>query len=814
MFTSFFTHHTTRAATWVKHSVSALTSIIIAVVLCVSGIAGVSTGIMPHSSRNFSSFSGSIPSAYAAEKESDSQSQQTKRKKQPLVLSQSTSIISHDSGYSATFTVTNTGNKDTNEGTLSVFANPDFTFRTSDQLRDWATAQSAIPTPSLLTNTHVPSLKAGSSTRVTISIPADAPELAAFTTWGAKPLRARWSTDDGNISEELHTFVTRTNADTDSAQLPQIKFVIAVPAGTTNSEQCTNSKNVQSQAKSFLSDILAGNNLGYTNTSENTASTDNSGALLGTLSAFTRCTTSTLTSLRDIQTANSNVSFIMDSALTPSVAATSSGNGLNVSAISQPFGEDISTLGSAKLSDEAASWSTDISASSASSSFSATPRIAWQGATGWSEEALKAAQKQGYSTVIATDHYYSTSDSAVHNSVSHIAINGSNMTVLTAQKELSTLLQGTATDSYTAETSEAGLLNRFIAQTAFYETQAPYEDRTVLITAGNSSTSLTRSAVARIANFISTLNTASWAHIVGMSDLLNASSALDDEDMHTFAQKASHFTDDEKKSISALSKIFVSAQSQRNQINSFINDVTEINVNSDANRTSSHSSEGTGRSSSAQDLAKGQADKSKQLAAFDSSQWAKQLLSLTNFYALQSLSAHSIHRYITSSSSVAPLIAQKLLVDSLYSAVKLSAPSSLHVVSESATIPVMISNDLPVPVKVGVSPQSTSSVHSEVTVAGHEANVIDAHTDQQITLSVHAISGWSTDFKLYLTTKANSRFPETSSVEKVRITSKITILDNAGYIIFVLAILLAIVGAHRQIARYKSKKDTHRNRED
>ena len=124
---------------------------------------------------------------------------------------------------------------------------------------------------------------------------------------------------------------------------------------------------------------------------------------------------------------------------------------------------------------------------------------------------------------------------------------------------------------------------------------------------------------------------------------------------------------------------------------------------------------------------------------------------------------------------------------------------------------------------------------SEVVISGKKDVLVDAHSEQQVILPVRAISGWSTEYAVYLTTpdsaeaqgseeensagenqaggnqassdsqssSHNSTQPATQIGERktIKITSSFTILDNAGYAIFGLSVVLAILGAKRQITR-------------
>ncbi|MDK6981574.1 hypothetical protein QP306_25620, partial [Escherichia coli] len=48
--------------------------------------------------------------------------------------------------------------------------------------------------------------------------------------------------------------------------------------------------------------------------------------------------------------------------------------------------------------------------------------------------------------------------------------------------------------------------------------------------------------------------------------------------------------------------------------------------------------------------------------------------------------------------------------------------------------------------------KSSEKVSSEVVISGKKDVLVDAHSEQQVILPVRAISGWSTEYAVYLTT--------------------------------------------------------------
>ncbi|MFC0265667.1 DUF6049 family protein [Alloscardovia macacae] len=686
----------------------------------------------------------------------------------PLTVDSSTSVITPSSGYDATFTVTNTSRTDLTDGTLTLSMNPWYEFQTSDDLQAWADGHLRLRGLTTFTQADVPALKAGASTQVKVHLNADDSALTSLTSWGAKPLLVTYEDNDSTQTQTLRTFVTRSNEGTASEGLPQLKFVLTLPASTGTIAACVTGKDQTTAAHTSMETLLSGS-------TEITAT-----------HTTPECASSTVSALKKLAASHPNVEVLTAPELSSQVSSAHS---------LQPYATDIATLAETAQAQ-------DIIQTSAHAGANA---VAMDGHSGWTTKALESAHSLGYTTVLANEGYgAAASESPLHNSVTHVSVQGTDMTVLTAQKELSTLAQGQATsEDATAEKTDAGIRNRFLAQTALFETQAPYEDRTVLINTATLSTDLTAEKVEAVGELADELNAAPWATLTSLNALETAQSSTDSADAEEYARTVSSAN---KNAVQAVSGIAEQINATHARMSSFLNSIISSSQAENADR----------KTRNPQDLARGKADQSRALSEDDFQKWRGTVEGLASNAAEQAFSARAISTYQSASSTqnasgLDALNAQAAVASDLFSAVSMSAPQSLNVVSETADVPVTLSNNLPVGLTLNVVTAAASdTIRSEVTLAGKQNVEVAAHSEQQVMLPVRALSGWTTQFKLHLTTPEGVAV---TSEKSITISSSITILDNAGYAIFGLAIVLAVVGAKRQIARIRSGEPAEGNEE-
>lgn len=142
------------------------------------------------------------------------------------------------------------------------------------------------------------------------------------------------------------------------------------------------------------------------------------------------------------------------------------------------------------------------------------PVYAMQGVGAWNTEALDTARMQGYDTVIATHDFDDQDDTAAHTGVYRVPTAHGDVTVMATHPMLSQLAAGQATSQEAqAETNTAGRLQRFIAQSAFYQMEQPYQNRCLLVSFGPDS------SAANIAAFMGALQEASWLDLTDLETL-------------------------------------------------------------------------------------------------------------------------------------------------------------------------------------------------------------------------------------------------------------------------------------------------------
>lgn len=144
--------------------------------------------------------------------------------------------------------------------------------------------------------------------------------------------------------------------------------------------------------------------------------------------------------------------------------------------------------------------------------------IAWQGKGDYPAGA-STARKQGYQYVIAGHDFDSSTTATVHTGTYTIPTSAGDITVLSEQKELGDLAKGKPTSSDAdGETSNAGRIARFVAQSAFYQMEQPYAamNRNLLVCFG------TNMSAAFIDTLMTAVEQSSWLQLTDLNDLIDA----------------------------------------------------------------------------------------------------------------------------------------------------------------------------------------------------------------------------------------------------------------------------------------------------
>lgn len=411
---------------------------------------------------------------------------------------------------------------------------------------------------------------------------------------------------------------------------------------------------------------------------------------------------------------------------------------------------------------QAAAWYADGDDSETPSAY------AWQGNNCWTLDALTAAREQGYDTVIADASFDADQTEAVHTGTYVVHTPAGDVTVLKEQSTLGTLSKGQATSTDAqAESSDAGRLARLVAQSAFYQMEQPYTSRYLLMTFSRTT------EASWIDQVMSAFEQASWLNLTDLktmakadpynvSDSVNPDKADDANTANT--RSALRQLADSRHDIMRMATSIL-----RNEIDS--DEVSSLDpqalARQDANDTASHSN--------------------------DPTQWIGSLLVLHDDMALRSMSG-SPSRTATRKAMVK---AAKTLASDLLNGVRINPSESISVFSESAKMPITVSNDLP----YAVSVQVNSLTDSMQIVTSRTADIdIPSHSDAQVTFTIRVSTSGSSTAHVSLTDREGNSFGNT---QDTAITSVMRISDASGFIIIGFAVLLGIIGLWRQFHRKK-----------
>ena len=399
--------------------------------------------------------------------------------RQVLSLSEATAVVTDTSGYHLKVTITNTDSQQWQAGRLSLNINSDYTFTSRTDMQEWAQSQNMIPAPNELGSVAVPALAPGQSTTVAINAKADNAALTSIVTWGPKPLLAVYAHDDENV--ELRSFLTRSSAGLAAAQTPAMQITMVAPLSSSHWQ-------VSNEALTAMVNNPVVSNSGNGQTAADAASPGaygkNDNAAVTRNSNHTRFDRS----LSDVLSRHSTLQVIAD----PTYL-----NALNmppkVSALMQPAAFDITAYAAdgntqryTNAGVQNSMWNAKASLAqyrNAIGDNNATiGTVAWQGKGHWTMDALTEARRHGYSAVISTADFEPSASDTVRTGTNVVTTDAGDITVLVEQRELSNLAQGSATSRKArAESSEAGRLARFVAQSAFYQMEQPYAERNLLV---------------------------------------------------------------------------------------------------------------------------------------------------------------------------------------------------------------------------------------------------------------------------------------------------------------------------------------------
>lgn len=376
---------------------------------------------------------------------------------------------------------------------------------------------------------------------------------------------------------------------------------------------------------------------------------------------------------------------------------------------------------------------------------------AWQGTGNWTIEALTKAKQQGYDTVIATHDFEADDAATAETGKAIVSTDTGDVTVLTAQSVLSNLAQGKATSSDAeadGEGTTAGRLARFVAQSAFYQMEQPYAERNLLVCLNDNSDPAVVDAL------MTDVEQSPWLNITDLNTLSNADPTLSGDDAAAIVPQSDG-----------------------------INDVTRANLRQTLSTLAA----------SASDIKRFNAsiltDDAKQAPA-GLKAWRRQLVNAHGIMALHALGGEK-----PAGSTMVEGAGQ--LASLLINGVAITPTENVNVVSETAQMPVTISNSHPYPVTVKVSSLTNSM---QIVTSRFDTVEVPAHGEAQVAFTIRVATSGTADATLSLQDRQGITFGATQTTH---ITSALQISDKSGFIIIGIAVLLGALGLWRQFHRKK-----------
>ncbi|WP_240541333.1 DUF6049 family protein [Bifidobacterium santillanense] len=660
-----------------------------------------------------------------------------------ITLTSATAVVTSTSGYHLTAMITNTGKTAWSAGTVSLYVNPMYTFVSRTDMQEWSQNENRIPTPSSLGSASVPEIAPGATATVSIDVKADDGALGRIANWGPKPLLLSYAHDDD--SAQLRTFLTRSSDGLGNAT-PAMKITVAMPL--TSSHWTANSEGLEG--------LVTGDTTTNTSANANTGDGDTSSSSVAAAALdqdharFDRTLAQTMTKHAGLQTI-ADPTYLDALAMPPQVTA-----------VMQPAGFDITTYaakGDAQAYANAGVGTDQWNAQSALGHYrdaigdqqASTRTVAWQGNAKWTLKALTEARRQGYDTVIATHDFDSSSSGTVHTGTAVVPTEAGDVTVLVEQRELSNLVKGKATSRRAkAEATEAGRLARFVAQSAFYQMEQPYTDRNLLVCFDQSA------AAATVDAFMTAIEQSSWLQLTDLDTLAKATPHVTGEDAAAEVPDEAKLTDakatDLDNTLSALT-------ASHGDIIRFRDAILDATSNG-------------------------------------SSAWIDTLLAAHNELALHALSSDGGSAGVQDASRTVSA-GTRQLADDLLGGVHLTPSEAVTMVSETASMPVTISNTTAYPVTIRVSSITDSP---EIVTSRTNTVTIAPRSESQVTFTLRAATSGSTAAHVTLLDRTDQAF---GLAQDTPITCVLKISDKTGFVIIGLAVLLGILGLWRQFNRKK-----------
>lgn len=741
-----------------------------------------------------------------------------------LTLTQTTDIVTDVSGYSATVKIKNSSATDLAAGTLSASTSSS-SFSSSTSMQNWADGISHPPTPTTLEIADVAALGKGETQTISISLDADDAALARIHSWGAKPLLFSYTTltADTSVSvrSQLRTYLTRSHDGLKEAKTPALSITTVLPM--TSVQKTT----VKDGISALVTDPAAS-------------------------TAVTQDSTDAATETQEevaLAAKHSSLRVVAD----PDSLANATGLARSsLAGLMQPYGFDITaralvssqtwalagiadsawnstaahSLATARLqeaqtgtsSDGDADPDTDTDSDSSAPSTSGTDTgagatlstdsltaYAWEGKYSWNDTSLALAKKQGYSTVISETAQRSTASNVVSGRQT-VETDEGTVTVLIADETLSGLAQGrTTSDKATAESSQAGRLARFVAQTALFQMQRPYVSRNLLVSLGDDPS--TEAAD----DLLTALETADWISQGTLKDLVasartdtsstdgtSGADASTDTDTDADSNSDSDLQPDEPADAENFTLTTVTASGTQigkekatlEQLGTTTSAIERLRTSVIKESAITQDEDGADtKNSDPQALSRqnAQQTQSDQVTAV---QWLEKLSAVHSNLGLMAFGA-------TGSVRTSMLAADAALAKTLFGSIEVVPPSSINVFSETAQTPVTVKNMLPFPISIKVR----AATDSNAILITHEQSLeVPDGSEAQTTFKISVVGTGSATATFTPSDRDGQIFGTAPSTV---INSQLTINDMSGNILIIIALLLGAVGIYRQATRRK-----------
>ena len=697
----------------------------------------------------------------------------TKSKGISLKIVKSTSILTDKSGYHINLLLKNNSSKDFPEGKIQVTFNPWYTFMSRTDLQKWSQDESRIPTPQLIGEVSVPALASGKSYSAQIDVDANSQNLSNIIYWGPKPVSITYSSLDFKHYYSVKSFVTRANIGIKNVQTPPINVTLLMPIIAKSSDWRYNiSKHNISPSINTISE------------SQEDLSNPTTGSTTNRKIRLSKSSIKRITSLINLvqkhpklQTiADPNTLKFSEPTFTPSVFMQN--NGFNISRYAESENHVSYKLAGIGLD----SWSKKSSVLENSTTKPLNlDSYAFQTGEKWTLRALEQAAANGYKTVVATSGFDPLANRfAVKNGVYEVQTSSGSVKVLSCQETLNELINGHFTSAQSAaETTSAGLLNRLAAQSAFYQMEQPYMPRHLLLTFSPDS------SIPLIESVVSILEKSPWISLLDINSLTHSKAITKEHLGYSPVPKASSI---EGKSLIASKAKIRQLASDRMLVNQFINSIL------DQNELNNHKTS----ESDAQSLAKQNA---KLKINQNSKIWSENLIKLFDAMAQRELD-NTLNSASQSNSSASESQTQTKnsthdLAKMLISGINIIPPKDVTLVSETATMPITISNTNPYPISVYLTAYTNSM---EIVTRRKTPVKIAANSESQVILPLRSTTSSKVKATFALEDRNHNVF---SSTKETAITSTLQISDKSGTIIIIFAFALGAFGLFRQFNRKK-----------